>query len=57
MPVAIYFAAVSSLISLFDFFLAFLGGSKVKLASLSLFLVRIQSMVGGGEGGAARGRG
>jgi len=49
--VAISFAAVSSLISLFDFLPAFLGGSEVRVFSFILFLVSIRSTVGGGEGG------
>lgn len=47
---AISFAAVSSLSSLFDFLPVFLGGSEGRLASFDLFLVRILSIVGGGEG-------
>lgn len=54
---AISFAAVSSLIYLFDFLPTFLGGSEERLASFSLFLVRIHSIVGGGEDGGSEGEG
>lgn len=48
-PVAISFAAFSSLISLFYFLPTFLGGSVAEMFSFVLFLVRILSTVGGGE--------